>query len=110
MVLPSCCLYVHLYHFEEHFLLRIAFTASALSPLLATKSFGVFAAILVFYNYFSVIIFFPTVVMVYHLKFESWKWPCFSICKKKKDLGMVKTPLNAMHHKTQKDRLLRFLI
>jgi hypothetical protein len=63
----------------------VAFTASALSPLLATKSFGVFAAILVFYNYFSVIIFFPTVVMVYHLKFESWKWPCFSICKKKKD-------------------------
>lgn len=63
----------------------VAFTASALSPLLATKSFGVFAAILVFYNYISVIIFFPTVVMVYHLKFESWKWPCFSICKKKKD-------------------------
>ena len=62
----------------------VAFTASALSPLLATKSFGVFAAILVFYNYFSVIIFFPTVVMVYHLKFESWKWPCFSICKNKK--------------------------
>ena len=23
--------------------------------------------------------------MVYHFKFESWKWPCFSICKKKKD-------------------------
>jgi hypothetical protein len=23
--------------------------------------------------------------MVYHLKFENWKWPCFSICKKKKD-------------------------
>ena len=63
----------------------VAFAASALSPLLATKSFGVFAAILVFYNYFSVIIFFPTVVMVYHLKFENWKWPCFSICKKKKD-------------------------
>jgi hypothetical protein len=56
----------------------VAFAASALTPLLATKSFGVFAAILVFYNYFSVIIFFPTVVMVYHLKFENWKWPCFS--------------------------------
>ena len=63
----------------------VAFAASALTPLLATKSFGVFAAILVFYNYFSVIIFFPTVVMVYHLKFENLKWPCFSICKKKKD-------------------------
>ena len=63
----------------------VAFAASALTPLLATKSFGVFAAILVFYNYFSVILFFPTVVMVYHLKFENWKWPCFSICKKKKD-------------------------
>jgi hypothetical protein len=23
--------------------------------------------------------------MVYHLKFENWQWPCFSICKKKKD-------------------------
>jgi hypothetical protein len=22
--------------------------------------------------------------MVYHLKFENWKWPCFSICKNKK--------------------------
>ena len=63
----------------------VAFAASALSPLLATKSFGVFAAILVFYNYFSVIIFFPTVVMVYHLKFENWKWPCFFICNKTKE-------------------------
>ncbi|XP_076080756.1 protein dispatched homolog 1-like [Mytilus galloprovincialis] len=62
----------------------VAFTASALSPLLATKSFGVFAAILVIYNYLSVIIFFPTVVMVYHIKYEDWTWPCCR-CRKKGD-------------------------
>ncbi|XP_052084245.1 uncharacterized protein LOC127721526 isoform X2 [Mytilus californianus] len=65
----------------------VAFTASALSPLLATKSFGVFAAILVIYNYLSVIIFFPTVVMVYHIKYEDWTWPCCRCTKKTKGEG-----------------------
>ncbi|OWF55417.1 protein dispatched homolog 3-like [Mizuhopecten yessoensis] len=61
----------------------VAFLCSAISPLLATKSFGVFAAITIFFNYMSVIIFFPCVVTVYHLKFEHFKWPCFRCCRKK---------------------------
>ncbi|XP_033735368.1 uncharacterized protein LOC117323939 [Pecten maximus] len=60
----------------------VAFLCSALSPLLATKSFGVFAAIIILFNYMSVIIFFPCVVTVYHLKFEKFKWPCFRCCRK----------------------------
>ncbi|XP_069118440.1 protein dispatched homolog 1-like isoform X1 [Argopecten irradians] len=61
----------------------VAFLCSAISPLLATKSFGVFAAIIILFNYMSVIIFFPCVVTVYHLKFEKFKWPCFRCCSKK---------------------------
>ncbi|KAJ8311351.1 hypothetical protein KUTeg_010706 [Tegillarca granosa] len=58
----------------------IAFFASAISPLLATQSFGVFSGLLVAYNYISVIVFFPTVIVTYHLKFEKWTWPCFRKC------------------------------
>ena len=57
----------------------VAFLCSAISPLLAVKSFGLFAAIAVMVNYLTVIIFFPTVVIMYHLYFENWEWPCFKI-------------------------------
>ncbi|XP_076442808.1 protein dispatched homolog 1-like [Babylonia areolata] len=49
----------------------LAFLVSALSPLLATNSFGSFAAILVVIDYISVITFFPTIVVFYHLHFEN---------------------------------------
>ena len=43
----------------------VAFLSNAPSPLLSISSFGIFSAVLVFVNYLSVILFFPTVVM-YH--------------------------------------------
>lgn len=57
----------------------VAFFASAFSPLLATKSFGVFAGLLVIVNYISVVVYFPTVVIIHHIYFKNCKWPCFSI-------------------------------
>jgi predicted RND superfamily exporter protein len=63
----------------------VAFFSSAISPLLATRSFGVFSGLLVIYNYLSVIIFFPTVVTMYHLKYEQWTCPCCRKCSKKDD-------------------------
>lgn len=57
----------------------VAFLASAFSPLLATKSFGVYAGLLVVVNYISVVVYFPTVVIIHHLYFKSCKWPCLSI-------------------------------
>lgn len=63
----------------------VAFFSSAISPLLATRSFGVFSGLLVIYNYLSVIIFFPTVVTMYHLKYEQWTCPCCRKCTKKDD-------------------------
>ena len=48
----------------------VAFATSALSPLLAVKSFGVFSALLVIIDYISVVTFFPTIVVMYHLHFE----------------------------------------
>ncbi|KAL4237665.1 hypothetical protein ACF0H5_002379 [Mactra antiquata] len=60
----------------------VAFFVSGFSPLLATKSFGVFAGILVIVNYLSVVIYFPTVVILHHLYFKDWNWPCFAyLCK-----------------------------
>ncbi|XP_046379986.2 protein dispatched homolog 3-like [Haliotis rufescens] len=61
----------------------IAFFVNALSPLLAVSSFGLFSGILVLVNYISVIVFFPTVVVVHHKHWENWTWPCFRCCKKK---------------------------
>ncbi|KAL3837324.1 hypothetical protein ACJMK2_022690 [Sinanodonta woodiana] len=61
------------------FTTAVAFFAGAVSPLLAIKSFGLFSGILVTVNYISVIVFFPTVVIMYHLKFDDFRWPCFNI-------------------------------
>ena len=60
----------------------VAFFASAISPLLATRSFGVFSGLVIIVNYLSVIIYFPTVVIMYHTKFEKFKWPCIAFCKR----------------------------
>lgn len=60
-----------------------AFFANAISPLLATRSFGVFSGIVIIVNYLSVIIYFPTVVVMYHVKFQKFKWPCVVFCKRK---------------------------
>ena len=60
----------------------MAFFASAISPLLATRSFGVFSGIVIIVNYLSVILYFPTVVIMYHTKFEQFRWPCVVFCKK----------------------------
>ncbi|XP_064604053.1 protein dispatched homolog 3-like [Liolophura sinensis] len=57
-----------------------AFIANAFSPLLAISSFGLFSGILVFVNYVSVVSFFPCVVVVYHLYWSDWSWPCFRKC------------------------------
>ena len=52
----------------------IAFISNVLSPLLAISSFGLFSAILVTVNYFSSILFFPTVI-IFHELFRKGK--CF---------------------------------
>ncbi|KAK7504971.1 hypothetical protein BaRGS_00003999 [Batillaria attramentaria] len=57
-----------------------AFFSNALSPLLAIQSFGLFSGILVFVNYMAVILFFPTVIVMYHKHWETWTWPCFRCC------------------------------
>nr|KAG5700686.1 hypothetical protein BaRGS_029051 [Batillaria attramentaria] len=67
-----------------------AFVANALSPLLATRSFGIFAAILVGIDYLSVITFFPTIVIFYHRHFEDKPHPC-CCCWNKKDKDKADT-------------------
>ena len=54
----------------------MAFIVSATSPFVVISSFGVFAGILVVVNYLSVVIFFPTVVITYHLYWEKYKCCC----------------------------------
>lgn len=61
----------------------VAFFSNSLSPLLATRSFGVFSGIVIIVNYLSVILYFPTVVIMYHTKFEKWTWPCLRFCIKR---------------------------
>lgn len=58
----------------------VAFIVSATSPFLAVYTFGIFSGILVVVNYLSVIIYFPCVVIMYHLYFERYK--CCCCCKR----------------------------
>ena len=54
----------------------VAFAVSASSPMLAISSFGLFSALLILVNYMSIIIFFPTVVVTYHVYWEKYKCCC----------------------------------
>lgn len=54
----------------------VAFIVSAFSPFLGVYTFGVFAGVLVIINYLSVILFFPTVILTYHLYWERFKCCC----------------------------------
>ena len=54
----------------------VAFAVSAASPLLGISTFGVFSALLIFINYISVIVFFPTVIVTYHVYWENYRCCC----------------------------------
>ena len=58
-----------------------AFLASGFSPLLPLGSFGIFTGLMVFINYISVIVYFPTVIITYHLAFEDYTPVCCRPCK-----------------------------
>ncbi|KAK6181587.1 hypothetical protein SNE40_009412 [Patella caerulea] len=60
-----------------------AFASTALSPLLATKSFGIFSSVLIIIDYISVIVFFPTIVIFYHVKIKKCCTNCCSCCLKR---------------------------
>ena len=53
-----------------------AFIVGAFSPFLGIYTFGVFSGILVIVNYLSVILFFPTVIITYHLYWQRFKCCC----------------------------------
>ena len=53
--------------FITSFTTMVAFLSNVSSPLLAISSFGLFSGILVFVNYCSVILFYPTVVILHHV-------------------------------------------
>ena len=65
--------------FITSFTTMVAFISNVASPLLGVSSFGTFSALLVFVNYCSVIVFFPTVVITHELFWKDWKWPCFKV-------------------------------
>lgn len=65
--------------FITSFTTMVAFISNVFSPLLGVSSFGTFSALLVFVNYCSVIIFFPTVVITHELYWKNWKWPCCKV-------------------------------
>ena len=54
----------------------VAFAVSAASPLLGISTFGLFSALLIVVNYISVIVFFPTVIVTYHIYWENYKCCC----------------------------------
>ncbi|XP_045171617.2 uncharacterized protein LOC123533803 [Mercenaria mercenaria] len=67
------------------FTTAVAFLSSAITPLLGTRSFGLFSALVVVVNYLSVILYFPTVVIMYHTYFEKATWPCCYPCLKRSE-------------------------
>ena len=67
--------------FTTSFTTIVAFVTGVSSPLLGVSTFGIFSALLVFVNYCSVIIFFPTVVITYELYWKHHRWHCFGDLK-----------------------------
>ena len=67
----------------------VAFVTSVASPLLGVSTFGIFSALLVFVNYCSVILFFPTVIITYELFWKDWQWP--SCCGAPRSLGIERS-------------------
>jgi len=67
--------------FFTSFTTGAAFAVGGFSALLPLGSFGVFTAVLVGVNYLSVIIFFPCVLVTYHLYFEASCCPCTGCCR-----------------------------
>lgn len=73
--------------FITSFTTIVAFLSNVPSPLLAISSFGMFSSVLVFVNYCSVVIFFPTVVIM-HSRYRKGKCFCclftnLTTCKQK---------------------------
>ena len=64
------------------FTTMMAFLSNVQSPLLAISSFGLFSGILIIVNYLSVILFFPTVIMMYH-EDRQGNCCCFPMCTKR---------------------------
>lgn len=67
--------------FTTSFTTMVAFITSVFSPLLGVSTFGIFSALLVFVNYCSVIIFFPTVIITYEFYWKDYRWHCFGDLK-----------------------------
>lgn len=67
--------------FTTSFTTMVAFITSVFSPLLGVSTFGIFSALLVFVNFCSVIIFFPTVIITYELYWKDYRWHCFGDLK-----------------------------
>ena len=70
----------------------VAFAVSAASPLLSVSSFGIFSALLIVVNYISVVVFFPTVVIAYHLFWERYRCCC---CCRAKNASVADLELEA---------------
>lgn len=67
--------------FTTSFTTMVAFVTSVFSPLLGVSTFGIFSALLVFVNFCSVIIFFPTVIITYEYHWKAYRWHCFGDLK-----------------------------
>ena len=102
--------------FITSFTTIVAFLSNVSSPLLAISSFGLFSAILVTVNYLSVILFFPTVVMVHHLSRRGQCCCCtLCCCNNNSSLDNIPTESkenlaanNSPHKKTFLERIIDF--
>ena len=112
--------------FITSFTTMAAFLSNVPSPLLAISSFGVFSAVLIFVNYCSVIIFFPSVVLM-HETHRQGKCCCclFTKCtsnlpengenrtqSKRKRLGsyIIRFFEKTFFDKLVKHRIMRFVV
>ena len=72
----------------------MAFLSNVPSPLLAISSFGVFSAVLVMVNYISVIIFYPTVIIMHHVS-RKGRCCCGPMCGKNTEADLS-APVNEL--------------
>lgn len=76
-----------------------AFLCTILSPIAGTRSFGIFAALVIFFDYILVMTLFCTAVVIFHDRLEAeLGWCCSCFCCVKNDPNPTQIALSKMNN------------
>lgn len=87
-----------------------AFLCTLVSPIAGTRSFGIFASLVILFDYIFVMTMFCTAVIIYHDRFENENGCCSCFCCSKNDPSPTEVAASLLNikHETKIDRMSFF--